>query len=218
MSDPAHLAPPEDAFRPHAYDGIREYDKRLPNWWLWTLYLTIIFSVVYWFYYFTTGVGPDDRTTINREMQRIEDAKLASVGSLNDEVLWKMSRNPVSVDAGKATFTTTCVICHLASLRGKAESPAAVGASLIGTKWIYGGRPVELVGVVFSDADRDELLATVEESLDRLSRLVENLLDMPAWGPVLGTRRITEVVAYVLSHHEPGEPVEIVASPAPGVK
>jgi two-component system sensor histidine kinase KdpD len=33
-------------------------------------------------------------------------------------------------------------------------------------------------GVVFSAADEDELLATVEESLDRLSRLVENLLDM----------------------------------------
>jgi two-component system, OmpR family, sensor histidine kinase KdpD len=33
-------------------------------------------------------------------------------------------------------------------------------------------------GVVFSRADQDELLATVEESLDRLSRLVENLLDM----------------------------------------
>jgi two-component system sensor histidine kinase KdpD len=33
-------------------------------------------------------------------------------------------------------------------------------------------------GVVFSDSDRDELLATIEESLDRLTRLVENLLDM----------------------------------------
>jgi two-component system sensor histidine kinase KdpD len=33
-------------------------------------------------------------------------------------------------------------------------------------------------GVVFSPDDRDELLATVEESLDRLTRLVENLLDM----------------------------------------
>ena len=33
-------------------------------------------------------------------------------------------------------------------------------------------------GVVFSDDDRDELLATVEESLDRLNRLVDNLLDM----------------------------------------
>jgi two-component system sensor histidine kinase KdpD len=33
-------------------------------------------------------------------------------------------------------------------------------------------------GVVFSAADRDELLATVEESLDKLNRLVDNLLDM----------------------------------------
>ncbi|WP_338090571.1 sensor histidine kinase [Planosporangium thailandense] len=32
--------------------------------------------------------------------------------------------------------------------------------------------------VEFSDADRDELLATAGESLERLSRLVENLLDM----------------------------------------
>jgi two-component system sensor histidine kinase KdpD len=32
--------------------------------------------------------------------------------------------------------------------------------------------------VTFSDADRGELLATAEESLDRLTRLVENLLDM----------------------------------------
>jgi len=41
---------------------------------------------------------------------------------------------------------------------------------------------------------------------------------MPAWGPVLGSRRITEIVAYVLSYHKEGESVEIVASPAPGVK
>ena len=33
-------------------------------------------------------------------------------------------------------------------------------------------------GVTFSDDDRDELLATADESLDRLTRLVENLLDM----------------------------------------
>ena len=32
--------------------------------------------------------------------------------------------------------------------------------------------------VAFSEADRDELLATADESLDRLIRLVENLLDM----------------------------------------
>jgi two-component system sensor histidine kinase KdpD len=32
--------------------------------------------------------------------------------------------------------------------------------------------------VAFSEADRDELLATADESLDRLARLVDNLLDM----------------------------------------
>ena len=56
-----------------------------------------------------------------------------------------MSRNPAFVEAGRAAFTANCVSCHLASLRGKAENPTAIGASLIGTKWITGGRPVELI-------------------------------------------------------------------------
>jgi cytochrome c oxidase cbb3-type subunit 3 len=196
MSDPAQPSPSGDDLRPHTYDGIREYDKRLPNWWLWTLYLTIIFAAVYWFYYFTTRLGPDDQTVVSQAMGRIDAAKLASVASLNDETLWKMSRNAAFVEAGHATFATNCVTCHLVSLRGKAENPAAVGASLIGTRWIYGGRPMDLINTVSKGSARG----------------------MPPWGPVLGTKRITEVVAYVLSHHTPGEPVEIVPSPSAGVK
>ena len=40
--------PQEDPLRPHSFDGIHEYDKRLPNWWLWTLYGAIIYSAIYW--------------------------------------------------------------------------------------------------------------------------------------------------------------------------
>ena len=31
----------------HEWDGIEELDTPLPRWWLWTFYLTIIFSVGY---------------------------------------------------------------------------------------------------------------------------------------------------------------------------
>ena len=31
----------------HVWDGIRELNRPLPRWWLWTFYATIIFSLVY---------------------------------------------------------------------------------------------------------------------------------------------------------------------------
>jgi cytochrome c oxidase cbb3-type subunit 3 len=197
MKPPASNQPPDEPVRPHSYDGIQEYDKRLPNWWLLTFYGAIVFAVVYWFYFKQSGVPMADGPRVEAEMAQIEAARMSSGASkLKDEDFWKMSRNPVVIEAGKATFVANCVTCHLASLKGKAENPAAVGASLIGTKWIYGGKPLEIVNTVTKGSERG----------------------MPPWGPVLGTRRISEVVAYVLSHHEPGEPIEIVKSPAAGVK
>ena len=190
MNDPAQTPPPEeDAFRPHSYDGIREYDKRLPNWWLWTFYVTIIFAVIYWLYYFTTRVGPDDPTALAGELARIETAKLEAVATLNDDALWKMSRNDSFVASGRATFETTCATCHNLKLTG------GIGPNLLDQQWIHGGKPTEIFHTVTTGVPAK---------------------GMPTWGPVLGTKKITEVVAYILSHHTPGEPVVIVPSPVPG--
>jgi len=198
MKPPASNQPSQDEpIRPHSFDGIQEYDKRLPNWWLLTFYGAIVFAFVYWFYFKHSGVPVEDGPRVEAEIAQIEAARLSSGASLlKDEDLWKMSRNPVVVDAGKATFTTNCVACHLASLKGKAENPTAVGANLLSTKWITGGKPLELVGTVTRGTQRG----------------------MPPWGPVLGTKKVSEVVAYVLSHHQEGEPIEIVDSPAAGIK
>src|ERR1019366_3511464 len=183
-------------FRPHTYDGIREFNERLPNWWLFTLYGAIVFSIGYWSYYEWFRVAPEGAASIELAMTRIEAAKLAATASakLDDGSLWAMSRNPVIVEAGRATFQSNCIPCHLASLRGKSETPTAIGPDLTDQVWIHGGHPTDLYG-------------TVTEGVP--------LKGMPTWGPVLGAKRISEAVAFVLSYHKEGEPITIDPSGLP---
>ncbi len=191
MNPPPPL-PPDDPgikLRPHTYDGIQEFDQRLPNWWLYTLYGTIAFSIVYWFAYMTASVMPTDQAQVDAEMAKLAAIRLASsIDVTNDALFWDLSRNPVFVDAGKQTFNSLCVACHLASLKGKGENPAAVGPNLVDQAWIHGGTP-------------KEIYATVSKGV-----LVKG---MPAWEPVLGQKKSAEVVAFVLSHHQKGEPITI---------
>ena len=197
MTPTPPTTPPEDALRPHTYDGIREYDKRLPNWWLFTLYITIVFWVGYWSYYQWFHAGPTGPERVELAMAKIEAARLAATPTLDDASLWKMSRNPNFVEAGRATVMSNCVACHLASLRGKGENPTAIGPDLTDTTWIHGGRPTEIYNTVTKGV------------------LVKG---MPTWGPVLGAKKITEAVAYILSKHQEGEPILVdpsAAAPVP---
>ena len=79
----------ENALRHHTYDGIQEYDKRLPNWWLLTFYGAIIFAVIYWLVdqHFPSST---DQSRIEDRMAAIETAKLSSSNAvLDDAALWK---------------------------------------------------------------------------------------------------------------------------------
>jgi len=189
MPPNAPVPPPpssEDSLRPHVFDGIQEYDKRLPNWWLYTLYITIVFWVGYWGYFEWFGIGLNGPQKVEQGMAKIEAARLASVTTIDDASLWKMSQNPVFVEAGKVVFNSNCIACHLASMRGKGESPVAIGSDLTDTTWLNGGRPTE----VYNTITKGILLK-----------------GMPTWGPVLGAKKITEVCAYVMSKHHEGEPI-----------
>ncbi|MEO6996324.1 MAG: cbb3-type cytochrome c oxidase N-terminal domain-containing protein [Lacunisphaera sp.] len=187
--------PPEDPgikVRDHVYDGIQEYDQRLPNWWLNTLYGAIIFWIVYWFVNVIAGLVPSDASKVDAEMTRISAAKMAgSIDVSNDDKFWEMSKNAVFTDAGKQTFASLCVACHLPSLRGKSENPSAVGPDLTDTAWLHGGTPKEIYNTV---------------SKGVLPK------GMPAWEPVLGQKKTVEVVAFILSHHHKGEPITVQQS------
>lgn len=177
---PAPKTPaPDDELRPHSFDGIQEYDKRLPNWWLLTFYGAIVFWVAYWFYYHRAHIGAPATVTLQHELDRIEAAKMAGNQQLDDATLWKMSRNAVFVDAGRQTFLTTCASCHKEDLRG--TDAGGIGPNLVDNTWIHGGKPTE----IFHTVDKGVL----EKG-------------MPSWGPVIGARKVSEVVAFILSHHE----------------
>ncbi|MDQ5980673.1 MAG: cytochrome c oxidase cbb3-type subunit [Verrucomicrobiota bacterium] len=190
--NPHPTPPPGDntpPVRPHVYDGIQEFDQRLPNWWLYTLYGAIAFAVVFWFAQVTARLVPTDGAQVDAAMAKIAAAKLAtSIDVNNDDVFWDMSRNPVFTDAGKQTYASLCAACHLASLKGKGENPAAVGPDLTDTAWIHGGAPKAIYHTVAGG-----VLAK----------------GMPAWEPVLGQKKTAEVVAFLLSHHQKGEPITV---------
>ena len=185
--------PDEDRIRPHVYDGIQEFDKRLPNWWLYTLYVTIVFWVGYWAYFEWFHAGPTGAQAVGAEMARIEAARLAAA-QVDDPTLWQMSRNLAITNAGRAVYDANCAACHLASLRGKAENPVAIGPDLTDHVWVYGGRPVEIHALITTG-----VLAK----------------GMPTWGPVLGPRKISEVTAFLLSRHREGDPIVVTPPTAP---
>lgn len=163
--------------REHVFDGIQEYDNRLPNWWLWTLYGAIVFSIGYWFLGQWNNPEKTSAARIDAEMRRIAAVAAANPNAkLTDNDLWKMSQDQTVVAAGAQTFATTCASCHNPDLSGK------IGPNLKDAVWIHGGKPLDIVKVL-----NEGVMAK----------------GMPSWGPVLGKAKIAEVAAFILSHHKP---------------
>ena len=188
---PTPTPTPEDPIRPHVFDGIQEYDKRLPNWWLNTLYLTIVFWIAYWAYHEWLHLGQSDVQIVETALAKIATERL-SEAKLDDASLWQMSQNAAFRDAGKAIFETNCAACHLASLRGKAESAVAIGPDLTDNAWIHGGKPTEVHHLIMKGV---------------LTK------GMPAWESVLGAKKVSEATAYILSKHQEGEPIVVETVP-----
>ena len=62
----------EIVLREHEYDGIQEYDQKLPNWWLVIFIAAHVFFVGYWFAYYQLGWFKTDEQNIQAAMARIE--------------------------------------------------------------------------------------------------------------------------------------------------
>ncbi len=131
----------------HEWDGIKELNKPLPKWWLWTFYVTIIWSIGYWVLYpawptmagYTKGVlGYSQRSVV---MEQVEAARAAQ-GKFRD-ALAATPLEQVKDDSellrfamagGAAAFATNCAPCHGRGAQGFVGYP-----NLNDDEWLWGG-------------------------------------------------------------------------------
>ncbi len=178
----------------HEYDGIREYDQKLPNWWLLTLYFAIIFAIGYWFFYHIAD-GQSDIEKLTLQMDEIERIRLeSSIDITNRDLFWDMASNSTMVAEGQELYMTSCTVCHGTDM--KAIDPNTgmklVGVNLVDNEWIHGHLPENIYNTIYYGVPEK---------------------GMQAWGTQLGQARIVKVVAYILSQHGERTQMETSAKP-----
>ncbi len=120
----------------HNYDGIRELDNRLPPWWIYGFYLTIIIACIYLYRFHVSHTGATNieeyQASVIKADNDIKDY-LVKKGDAVDENTVVLLTSPDDIASGKTIFTITCVACH------KATGGGDVGPNLTDDYWLHGG-------------------------------------------------------------------------------
>jgi cytochrome c oxidase cbb3-type subunit 3 len=88
-------------------------------------------------------------------------------------------KDPAAIAAGKETFATYCAPCHGAAGEGN------IGPNLTDDFWLHGHAP-------------EAVVKTITDGVAEKG--------MPAWGPVLGPKKVAEAAAFVLTLHGSNPP------------
>ncbi|MFT3845257.1 MAG: cbb3-type cytochrome c oxidase N-terminal domain-containing protein [Lacibacter sp.] len=120
----------------HDYDGIRELDNKLPGWWLWGFYLTIIVGIIYFYRYEVSHKGLSSKEQYEvavKDAEAKQKAFLEKAGNNVDENTVTVLTDAAAISAGKANFIKTCATCHGNEAQGN------IGPNLTDDYWIHGG-------------------------------------------------------------------------------
>jgi cytochrome c oxidase cbb3-type subunit 3 len=197
----------EVVLREHEFDGIQEYDQKLPNWWLFTFFGAVVFFVIYWAIYYHTSMLKSDHQIVEEKMLAIQQSKAAelekTLASLSDQVLvHEWASKPEIVSAGEATYLQYCSACHAADmsasmLAGTVKVPLP-GLPLNDGQWKFGGKPLDLFRMINEGSPAD-------------STGNNGVKMQPKGGAILTTKQVAEVTAYLISRL----PEEFKNIPAP---
>jgi cytochrome c oxidase cbb3-type subunit 3 len=119
----------------HSYDGIRELDNKLPPWWLYGFYCTILFAVIYLWRFEVVHTAPSSLQEYTAEVQKGEEEKEAylakAANNVDENTVQLLDEGGIA--QGKAIFTTVCAACH------STDGGGGVGPNLTDDYWLHGG-------------------------------------------------------------------------------
>ena len=181
----------------HEWDGIKELNRPLPKWWLYTFYASIVYAFIYWVLYpswpYVTGyfggiIGGNQRIALD---ERLAEARAAQAQYLDriqtastEEILADPELLSFAVAGGQSAFADNCAPCH--GLGGAGQD---IYPTLADDDWIWGG--------------------TLEEIEYTINHGIRNASDdarvneMPAYGQILEREEIGAITDYVLSLSDP---------------
>ncbi|MXO72453.1 cytochrome-c oxidase, cbb3-type subunit III [Alteraurantiacibacter buctensis] len=180
----------------HEWDGIEELNNPLPRWWLWTLYATVIWSLVYVILYpawpllekGTEGVlGWTSRGQLADEMSAEEARRAPILQAIAATPIADLPANAElmqeAVAGGAAAFRVHCVQCHGANAAGSEGYP-----NLTDDEWIWGG-------------DLPTIEATIVHGIRHPGDSATRMSLMPAFGQmgILTPAQVSQVTDHVLS-------------------
>ena len=163
-----------DPLTDHEYDGIQEYDNPLPNWWLWTFFLTIMFSFLYFIHY-EFGGGQTLQQELEVAMQNIEKAAAQHAPAVTEteELLAEAMKDPKLLELGAAAYAGKCASCHSPQLGG------LIGPNLTDNFWIHG------------KGTRMDIATVIRKGVPEKG--------MPPWETLLSKDEVYGLTAYILA-------------------
>ncbi|MHA6278703.1 cbb3-type cytochrome c oxidase N-terminal domain-containing protein [Salinimicrobium sp. CAU 1759] len=159
----------------HNYDGIKELDNKLPPWWLYSFYISIIFAAGYLAYYHILG-GESQVAEFEQEMLAaqiaLEEYK-KTAPDLVDADNVELLTDPGDLEEGAAIYQVNCMACH------SADGGGGIGPNLTDEHWILGGG-----------------IKNVFQTISEGGRAGKGMI---AWKSTLKPAEIEKVSSYILS-------------------
>ena len=180
----------------HEWDGIKELDNPLPRWWLWILYGSIVWAIIYWVLMpawpgvrgYTHGLlGHSDRAEVAGQLGALAAQRKAGEARLASASLEQIEADPelqtLATQIGQSVFGDNCATCHGAGGAGTKGYP-----NLRDDVWLWGG-------------SLEEIQNTITVGVRSGHAGAHAGIVMPAFGrdQMLTAPQVNDVVDYVLS-------------------